>query len=113
VKGRQQDKNLSWSCLWSRDKNLLWKCLWSHGTLKFQIAFWALRPTSTKDLKLEILICCYSLITEQYTPLHQTPHILPIPSLNWEIFAALEVLGVGAGLNNFLWSQRKSSRSKD
>ncbi len=40
MKERQQEK-----------KNLLlWKCLkiMPHGTMKFQIAFWALRPTSTK-----------------------------------------------------------------
>jgi len=31
----------------SKKKNLLWSCLWPCGALKFQSAFWALRPTST------------------------------------------------------------------
>jgi hypothetical protein len=29
----------------SKKKKLLWRCSWPRGTLKFQIAFWALRPT--------------------------------------------------------------------
>jgi hypothetical protein len=38
VKGRQQHKNL------------LWRCLWPRGALKFQIAFWALKLTSTNKI---------------------------------------------------------------
>ncbi len=56
VKERQQGKkkkNLLWRWLWpqgcerkaARKKKLLWRCSWPRGTLKFQIAFWALRPT--------------------------------------------------------------------
>jgi hypothetical protein len=33
----------------SKKNNLLWKCLWPCGTLKFQIEFWALMPTSTNN----------------------------------------------------------------
>jgi hypothetical protein len=32
-----------------------------------------------KDLKLEILICFNSPINKHLTPVHQTPHIFPIP----------------------------------
>jgi hypothetical protein len=39
-----------------------------------------------KDFKLKILICFNSLITEYRTPLHQTPHIFPIPFPNWASF---------------------------
>jgi len=35
-----------------------------------------------KDLKLEILICFYLPTIKHWTPLHQTPHILHIPSSN-------------------------------
>ncbi len=55
-----------------------------------------------KDLKLEILICFDSVIAKHWTPLHRIPHVFPIPSLNWEIFVALELLGVG--LKNILWA---------
>jgi hypothetical protein len=43
-------------------------------------------------LKLEILIWFSLLIIEHWTPLHQTPKILPIPVWNWAIFAILEAL---------------------
>ncbi len=32
----------------NKKNKLLWKCLWSRDIVKFQIAFWALEPTSTK-----------------------------------------------------------------
>jgi hypothetical protein len=48
-----------------------------------------------KDLKLEILICFDSVITKHWTLLHQTPHVFPILSPDWEIFVTLESLGVG------------------
>jgi hypothetical protein len=37
------------------------------------------KDATIKDLKLEILICYKSSITEHWTLLHQTLHILPIP----------------------------------
>jgi hypothetical protein len=52
-----------------------------------------------KDLKLKILICLNVPISKHWTPLHQTPHIFPIPLANWAIFAGLEV--VGGGLQMF------------
>ncbi len=52
-----------------------------------------------KDLKLKILICFNSPISKHLTPLHQTPHIFPIPLANWAIFVVLEV--VGGGLQMF------------
>jgi len=53
-----------WKCLWPQDcgrkapRNLflLWRCLWLCGALKFQIAFWAFRLTSTKEVIKKI---CY------------------------------------------------------
>ncbi len=36
----------------SKKTNLSWRCLWPRGALKFQMAFWALRLTSTKYLVL-------------------------------------------------------------
>jgi hypothetical protein len=48
--------NKLWRCLWPQGcereatkKKLLWRCLWSRGALKFQIAFWAFKLTSTKN----------------------------------------------------------------
>jgi hypothetical protein len=38
----------------NKKNNLFWMCLWSHGALKFQITFWALRPTSIKKFKIKI-----------------------------------------------------------
>ncbi len=32
--------------------NYLWRGLWTRGTLKFQIAFWALRPTPTNEANI-------------------------------------------------------------
>jgi hypothetical protein len=37
------------------------------------------KDAGIKDLKLEILICYKSSITEHWTLLHQTLYILPIP----------------------------------
>jgi hypothetical protein len=51
------------------------------------------KDTMIQDLKHKIKIYFNSPIIEHWAPLHQTPHILPIPLLNWEIFAALESLG--------------------
>jgi len=45
------------TCLWkegNKKNNLFWMCLWSRGALKFQIAFWALRPTSIKIINAKI-----------------------------------------------------------
>jgi hypothetical protein len=39
-----------------------------------------------KDLKLEILICLNSLITNRWILLHPTPCVFPIPLLKWTIF---------------------------
>ncbi len=33
----------------SKKNIFLWKCLWPCGTLKFQIEFWVLMPTSTNN----------------------------------------------------------------
>jgi hypothetical protein len=46
-----------------------------------------------QDFMLEILICFNSPINEHLTPMHQTPHVFPIP--NWAIFVALESLSGG------------------
>jgi hypothetical protein len=51
------------------------------------------KDATTKDFKLEILICFNSPITVHWIPLHQTSHNFHIPLLNWETFMALEVLG--------------------
>jgi hypothetical protein len=42
------EKNVKTHIILHSHKKLLWRCLWPCGALKFQIAFWALRPTSTK-----------------------------------------------------------------
>jgi hypothetical protein len=64
-----------------------------------------------KDLKLEILICFDLVITKHWTPLHQTPHVFPIPSPNWEIFVMSKSLGVG--LKYFLSFKIKRTMCED
>jgi hypothetical protein len=56
----------------------------------------------SKTFKLEILVCFNLPITEHWTPLHQTPHIFPIPLSNWAIFVVPEVLS--EGLQMFFWT---------
>ncbi len=68
--------------------------VWQLGLYK-SFVFLCIPVATTKDLKLEILIYFNSPNTEHWTPLHQTPHILPIPLPNWHIFETLKVLGGG------------------
>ncbi len=59
-----------------------------------------------KNFKLKILICFNSPITKHWTPLHQTPHLFPLPLLNLPIFVAMEALGGGLNrlynVNNYI-----------
>ncbi len=44
MKERQQEKKILYF-------ESVWNDAMSHGTLKFQIEFWALKPTSTKEIQ--------------------------------------------------------------
>jgi hypothetical protein len=51
------------------------------------------KDATIQDLDLKIIIHFNSPIIKHWIPLNQTPHILFILLLNWQTFAALEVLG--------------------
>jgi hypothetical protein len=65
---------------------------WVHQLGLYKISLNSRSKDATiKDCKLEN----NSFIKQHWTPLHQTPHIFPIPLLNADIFAVLKVLGGG------------------
>jgi hypothetical protein len=64
-----------------------------------------------KDFKLEVLIRFNSPITKNWTLLHQTPSYLPhsyTESINFAVFAMLEVLGRGLQMFFELQKQRNN-----